>query len=129
MRGKGVLIVFIAVGMIYAIALGSTAPQMLRIKQKIVNLIKKFQVEYELKSIYTLLINEYLDGRIISNQFQFRKFMCKNFHPPSGRKCYEDPFGIEYRFVKYPGGKIEVRSAGPDRKFWTSDDIFIVIRK
>ena len=129
MRGKGFLIVFLAVGVIYAFAVGNTVPKMIEIKERVLKLVKKFQVEYELKNIYTLLIGEYSEGRMISNQMEFREFMCKNFQAPSGRRCYEDPFGVEYRFIKYPGGRIEVRSAGPDRTFWTKDDVFIVIRK
>jgi hypothetical protein len=36
-----------------------------------------------------------------------------------------DPWGTPYFFHQLSGSDMEVRSAGPDRKMWTSDDIVI----
>jgi hypothetical protein len=41
-----------------------------------------------------------------------------------GELC--DRWGTPFHFHAESGTKMEVRSAGPDRKFWTPDDVFLV---
>jgi hypothetical protein len=42
----------------------------------------------------------------------------------NGELC--DRWGTPFSFHAESGTKMEVRSAGPDRKMWTADDVFLV---
>ncbi|MEO5960360.1 MAG: hypothetical protein ABIZ49_12805 [Opitutaceae bacterium] len=41
-----------------------------------------------------------------------------------GELC--DRWGTPFHFHAESGTKMEIRSAGPDRKMWTADDVFLV---
>ncbi len=53
-----------------------------------------------------------------------------NFLGPDGNRLNEkgelvDPWGTPYFFHQLSAMEMEVRSAGPDRAMWTSDDLVI----
>ncbi len=50
------------------------------------------------------------------------------FLKPDGNRVNEqgelvDPWGTPYFFHQLSGKEMEIRSAGPDRKMWTEDDL------
>ena len=93
------------------------------------NTVKSALVLYEMSSIRTMLSYEFVEnGRIPKNQKEFYEFMRNNFESQAGRDKTKDVFGSPYIYRKTSEGA-EIRSAGPDRKPFTRDDIKMIFRQ
>jgi hypothetical protein len=93
-------------------------------------------VSYEMGAIlrcignYSNVFHEYPEGSnaevakaLLGQNEENRKFLAwrpQDISPSGGLK---DPWGTEYHLRVEANGKVELRSAGPDRLMWTEDDV------
>ena len=97
---------------------------------KVKDLIYKTQtvaVQFECNEIVKLLVLEQIGGEKLPSQDTFADYLRKNMRVPSQsgntRDLSRDQWGTPYQ-VDYSDYSIKVSSAGPDKVFETSDDVY-----
>jgi hypothetical protein len=69
-------------------------------------------------------LNEELVGALRGDNPKNMRFLVVSNSELSGRGELLDRWGTAYFFHKLSGQVVELRSAGPDRKMWTGDDVY-----
>lgn len=69
-------------------------------------------------------LNEELVGALRGDNPKHMRFLVVSDSALNGRGELLDRWGTAYFFHKLSGQVVELRSAGPDRKMWTGDDVY-----
>jgi hypothetical protein len=69
-------------------------------------------------------LNEELVGALLGDNQKNMRFLVVGDTALNGRGELLDRWGTAYFFHKLSGQVVELRSAGPDRKMWTGDDVY-----